>query len=192
MKLWITIICIVGVFFSLSETSRNYTVMEQPLEVKEQAADPIVYSAVYAPSLVESIEVIEPVTEKAELTLDEVEGISLYDTPADVILKLGEPIQQYEDSFWAEMTIYEYEHFTIAFYDQQLEYLETVGAVEEIVIDGQAVALTEQGLRDWLGEPDYIAEDGIVFQRGEALLKLFLDEETGRPLYASYYHIASV
>lgn len=193
MKPWITIIgIVVGVCLSMSGTSSNHAVIEQPLEAKEQAAESIVHSAVYVLDKVESNDAIASGNETAELTLGEIEGISLNDTPAEIILKLGEPVNQYEDSFFPELTIYEYERFTIAFYDQQLQYLETVDTVDEVVIDGQSVKLTEQDFIDWLGKPDYVAEDGIVFQRGEALLKLFLDEETGQPLYASYYHIASV
>src|SRR5690606_36108579 len=170
--------------------------MESPNELKEQATGQITAPTVNVIEQIEYKDMFELVTTteqvKVDLTLDEVEGISLYDTPTDIISKLGEPLKLTTDSFFTDMTIYEYEHITIGFYDQQLEYVETVDASKGITIDGHAVALTEQDLIHWLGEPDYIAEDGIVFQRGEALLKLFIDEQSGAPLYASYYHIASV
>ncbi|RIX48707.1 hypothetical protein D3P08_23710 [Paenibacillus nanensis] len=105
--------------------------------------------------------------------------------------KLGEPEKIEQDEFWQELDIYYYPDVHVAFYDGLVQYVE-VPLAEQIEINGKSVPMTEEGLKACLGQPDFIAEDGIVFQRDEAVLKLFIDESTRKPLYASFYHIATV
>jgi hypothetical protein len=123
--------------------------------------------------------------------LNSVGGVSLYDTPESVISKLGEPDKIEQDEIWSELEIYYYPSVRVAFYSEQVHYVD-VPAAEQIIINDKSVPMTEDGLKACLGQPDFIAEDGIVFQRSEAVLKLFFDESTGEPLYASFYHIATV
>ncbi|MCR2806551.1 hypothetical protein [Paenibacillus soyae] len=125
------------------------------------------------------------------LLLKSVGGISLYDTPESVVAKLGDPERIAQDELLSELKLYHYPSLTVAFYGEYVQYVD-VPAGEMIVIDGKDIPMTEAGLTAYLGSPDYIAEDGIVFQRGEALLKLFIDSDTKKPIYASYYHIATV
>lgn len=125
------------------------------------------------------------------LLLDSVGGISLYDSPESVVAKLGEPERITRDELLSELELYQYPSLTVAFHGEYVQYVD-VPAREMIVIDGKEIPMTEAGLSAYLGSPDFIAEDGIVFQRGEALLKLFIDSETKKPVYASYYHIATV
>ncbi|MEK3883394.1 hypothetical protein [Paenibacillus sp. PL2-23] len=125
------------------------------------------------------------------LLLQSVGGISLYDTPSMVVDKLGQPEEITQDEILAELQLYRYASLTVAFYGEYVQYVD-VPLQASLIIDGNQIPMTEAGLTAYLGEPAYIAEDGIVFQSGEALLKLYLDSETKQPVYASYYHIATV
>lgn len=126
-----------------------------------------------------------------EFTLESVGGITLYDTRDTVTSKLGEPEAIERDELWPGLEVYRYRDLHVAFYEEQLQYVD-VPLAEELLIDGVSVPMTEEAFRDRLGEPDFMADDGVVFQRGEAVLKLFIDYEANKPLYVSYYHIATV
>ncbi|MFD0589091.1 hypothetical protein ACFQZE_13905 [Paenibacillus sp. GCM10027627] len=128
-------------------------------------------------------------SEVAPLTLDSVEGITLYDTPESVIERFGKPDSIEQDPIWTEMSIYRYSSFQISFLEEQLQYVD-IPLAKRLIIDGVSLPMTEKALKERLGEPDFIADDGIVFQRGEAVLKLFLDE-AGNPVYVSYFHMAT-
>jgi hypothetical protein len=124
--------------------------------------------------------------------LRSVEELTLYDDRAAVIGKLGEPQGVTQDDFYSELAIYEYERLKVVFFGEYIQSIDIAADVEEVLLDDRYVATTLADLKEALGEPDYVAEDGIVFQRGEALLKLFLDEASGELSSISYYHIATV
>lgn len=125
------------------------------------------------------------------LELDSVNGISLYDSPEAVVSKLGEPVSKSVDEIWGDLAVYQYPDMEIAFYGEFIQYV-NIEADENLQVDGETLSITESALTEAFGQPDYTAEDGIVFQRNDAVLKLFLDEETHEPQYVSYYHIATV
>jgi hypothetical protein len=127
----------------------------------------------------------------AAFKLDTVCGISLYDSRDDVVVKLGQPSVIDKDEFFADLEVYRYEGLRVAFAGDFIQYVD-IDPTHGLDIDGKPVEATREALVKALGEPDYKAEDGIVFQRDEALLKLFLDPQTGKPQAISYYHIATV
>ncbi len=139
----------------------------------------------------ESPEQSAATAEPAAFKLDTVCGISLYDSRDDVIAKLGEPSDIEKDEFFADLEIYRYEGLRVAFAGDFIQYVD-IDPAHGLDIDGKPVEATREALVKALGEPDYKAEDGLVFQRDEALLKLFLDPQTGKPQAVSYYHIATV
>jgi len=126
------------------------------------------------------------------ILLRSVQELTLYDDRAAVIGKLGEPRGVTQDEFYSDLVIMEYEDLRVVFSGEYIQAIDIPGDAKEILLDDVTVPMTVADLKDVLGEPDYIAEDGIVFQRDEALLKLFLDEETGELAYISYYHLATV
>lgn len=124
--------------------------------------------------------------------LQSVQELTLYDDRAAVIGKLGEPRGVTQDEFYEELVIFEYEQVRVVFFGEFIQSIDIPGDVQDIMLDDRLIPATIPDLKQALGEPDYVAEDGIVFQRGEALLKLFMNEETGELDYISYYHIATV
>lgn len=147
----------------------------------------------------------QPVIETALLTADDIPAqavknvslqtvnhLSLDDDPSAVLEKKGEPERISRDPVLDEYDIYEYSDMSVAFRDGIIEFVEISGDVATIRLDETVLPATLDAVKEALGEPDYEAEDGYVFQRDEALLKLFIDEATGELLSISYYHIASV
>ncbi|MFF2090223.1 hypothetical protein [Paenibacillus sp. NPDC058174] len=124
--------------------------------------------------------------------LHSVNGLTLDDDPAAVADKLGQPQSVVQDEWLPELQVYEYPDMDIAFRDGWFDYVEIAGGANKLQIDDNELSATEAAIKEALGEPDFIAEDGIVFQRGEALLKLFIDPDTGKLQSIAYYHIASV
>lgn len=179
--------------------SANSTPADRQIEVTEgvQVLQPIVSEEPPQAAPVISIEGVLSADTSAACNdqpisaLTSVGGVTLYDTPESVVLKLGEPDKIEQDEIWSELTIYNYPSVRVAFYSGQVQYVD-VPAAEHIRINDKDVPMTEEGLKACLGQPDFLAEDGIVFQRAEALLKLFLDESTREPLYVSFYHMATV
>lgn len=138
-------------------------------------------------------QVISVIDEKAHVNilLTSVNDISLYDDVEDVIAKKGIPEQITIVPDFAEYIRYEYSHMTVNFRDNLIDYVEITNEANTLYLDQTEVPATIEGIKAVLGAPDYIAEDGIVFQRDEALLKLFINEDSGELESIAYYHIAS-
>jgi len=136
------------------------------------------------------IEVIED-TAIQPIFLTSVNDISLYDDAADIIKKKGIPDQVTSDSEIDEVTIFKYSNMTVHFRDQLIDYVEITNDAASLWLDQTEIPATIEAIKAALGEPDYIAEDGIVFQRNEALLKLFINPDNEELETIAYYHIAS-
>jgi len=136
------------------------------------------------------IEVIDD-TSSQPILLTSVNDITLYDDAADVIEKKGAPQQVTTDSEAVEYIVYEYANMTVNFQDQLVDYVEISNEATTLWLDQTEIPATIEAIKAALGEPDYTAEDGIVFQRNEALLKLFIDPNNGELETIAYYHIAS-
>jgi len=136
------------------------------------------------------IEVInDPSSQQIYLTT--VNDLSLYDSSADVMRKLGPPEQKATDSDLVEYTIYVYSDMSIYFRDELIDYVEISNEATTLWLDQTEVPATIEAIKAVMGEPDYNAEDGIVFQRKEAILKLFINPDNGELESIAYYHIAS-
>lgn len=121
-----------------------------------------------------------------------VEGISLYDDQKAVIEKLGKPLATQEDPYFKESEIYEYQHITIGFMDGIVEYVDVSSEAGSVYVNKTKIPLQESELLDRLGNPDFTEEDGLVFVRGETIIKLFRDSNSNKLLSLCYYHMASV
>lgn len=129
---------------------------------------------------------------KQEISLQMVNNISLDDDAKIVLDKMGEPQQISSDTLYEQSKIYKYPDMNIAFNDGFIEYVEVLGSASTILLDKSVVPATIEAVKGVLGEPDFIAEDGIVFQRNESLLKLFIDPDTGGLISITFYHLSSV
>lgn len=126
------------------------------------------------------------------IKLESVNGLSLYDDKTTVQRLLGDPVQVSHDTFFTEFETYEYPNMNIVFSDGIMEEVKVSGSANTIWIDDQEIPVSIEALIKTLGEPDYKADDGIVYQRQENVLKLFINYETGTLDSIAYYHISSV
>jgi len=138
-------------------------------------------------------QVIEVINDpsRQQIYLTTVNDLSLYDDTADVIRKMGPPEQESTDSDLIEYTVYVYPNMNVYFRDQLIDYVEISNEAATLWLDQTQVPATIEAIKAVLGEPDYYAEDGIVFQRNEAILKLFINPNNGELESIAYYHIAS-
>lgn len=90
------------------------------------------------------------------------------------------------------MEVYAYAKMNIGFSDGVVSYVEVLAAAGTANIDGIPVQISEDGLKKALGEPDFIASDGIVFQRSQAFVKLFTDMDTHEVTAIHYYHHSNI
>ncbi|TXK74844.1 hypothetical protein [Paenibacillus sp. N3.4] len=118
-------------------------------------------------------------------------GISLYDDAQTVEVKKGNPTAMVQDPQFIGAITYEYPDLNIGFDNNNVSFVQVPAEAGHIQINDQSVSLTVSEIRGLLGEPDYVAEDGLVFQRKEALIKLFLDPETQELISLNYYHLSS-
>jgi hypothetical protein len=126
-----------------------------------------------------------------EFNLENVNGISLTDDVKAVTDKLGQPLSKAKDPDIAEMEVYTFPEMNIGFSDGIVSYVEVLVTAGTINIDGVSIPINQEALINALGEPDFVAEDGIVFQRHSALVKLFTDMETHEVTAIHYYHYSS-
>ncbi|WP_168119682.1 DUF4309 domain-containing protein [Paenibacillus sp. HB172176] len=124
--------------------------------------------------------------------LNAVNDLTLYDSREDVRDKLGEPDSIERDEYLKDAVTFHYGDMSIYFYQDYIQSIDFAATVKELNIDGVIVQVNAEALKAALGKPDYVAEDGIVFQRNDCLLKMFMDGQTGERLGVSYYHLASV
>ena len=124
---------------------------------------------------------------KPDFKLQTVNGISLSDTPSIVARKLGEPMRITEDPYLKELLIYQYPDMNVVFNGGIVYSVEIAGDSGTLLLGGVEIPATIEAVKGALGQPDYVTEDGIVFERNEALLKLFIDSETHKLTSIHYF-----
>lgn len=128
----------------------------------------------------------------SDFRLQSVNGLSLYDDKITVERMLGEPLRITRDEWLDEMETYEYPDMDIVFHGGMMDEIKVSGSASTIWIDDEEIPVSIEALIRALGEPDYKAEDGIVYERRETVLKLFINYDTGTLESIAYYHISSV
>lgn len=123
---------------------------------------------------------------------DSVNGIELTDTPETVISKKGEPIQIIRDPDLPYLQTFEYDEMNIGFFDDDLQYVEIPQSSGSLELgDGTNLSLTIDDIYRILGEPDYTAEDGIVYRDGHRMIKFYVDFSSEQISSAHYFHFYS-
>ncbi|WP_139995703.1 hypothetical protein [Paenibacillus paridis] len=204
MKSIIIIGCLLGGMFALSgdvspvTATYSLTMGTRPsLPAAPADTAPDIVQPSMSPSTVTEVTYAEvPVKvkeeEKPSFTLQTVNGITLYDDMDSVAKKLGKPGKITEDPHLKELVIYEYPEMSIVFSDGIVNFVELTEGAKTLLIDGVKMNASIDAVKKALGEPDYVTEDGLVFERGEALLKLFIDENSRKLTSIHYFHIYSM
>lgn len=204
MRTFILIGCLIGGIFAYTGDIGQVTATYSPVTVSspvkaikaEEATHEIVIASA-SPSTVtevtyaaESTPVVK--AKKQKFTLQTVNGITLYDDPSLVIQKLGKPKSKTADPDLTDLITYEYPNMNVIFSGEFIQSVEMAENTKTLLIDGSEVAATVDAVKDALGEPDYVTEDGIVFERDEALLKLFIDADRQKLTSIHYFHSFSM
>jgi hypothetical protein len=204
MKNIIIIGCLIGGIFAFSsdygKVTNTYSLSTSAskvmAEASAEAADEMMKASM-PPSTVTKItyasneaeaEANNPEVTKQRFTLQEINGITLYDDPSSVVKKLGKPKSISEDPHLKELKIYEYPNMNIVFSDGMVNFVEITEGSKTLQMDGVEIPATIEAIKEALGEPDYVTEDGIAFERNEAILKLFVDMDTQKLTSIHYFH----
>lgn len=123
--------------------------------------------------------------------LDSLEGISLDDNTEEVIAKKGYPLTFVQDPHFIDVFMYEYPDMNIGFQDGVVTFVQIPAEIGHVQINDQRIPLTITDVKRLLGEPYYVVEDGIVFQRKEEIIKLLIASETQELISIDYYHLSS-
>ncbi|MEC0246957.1 hypothetical protein P4H65_14280 [Paenibacillus chitinolyticus] len=121
-----------------------------------------------------------PAEAPGSVKLERVNGISLSDDVNTIVKRKGEPKSIRKDEFFGDTKILEYPDCSVAVGDYGVEYVEVTTEHKQITIDGKQVANNLQALEKTLGEPYWVAEDGLVYTQDNQALKLFVDPDTGQ------------
>ncbi|MCA1294497.1 hypothetical protein LBW89_15850 [Paenibacillus sp. alder61] len=110
---------------------------------------------------------------------DSMGGVSLSDDVQLILSKKGEPERIEEDDFTG-FTELHYGNLAIGLYEDLVYYVHTGPSPKNITLNGKVIPLQKPWLERYLGKPDFVAEDGDVYIRGHAALKLYKDADTGK------------
>ncbi|UUZ81589.1 hypothetical protein LJK88_44385 [Paenibacillus sp. P26] len=112
---------------------------------------------------------------KPEYRLERVNGVSVTDDLKTLYEIKGEPSRIETDPLLKHERVFVYPDCRIGLYDNFIQYVVVPGEAGTIEIDGRVLELKPEVLRKELGEPSLVADDGIVYRRGQNALKIFLD-----------------
>ncbi|WP_127588573.1 hypothetical protein [Paenibacillus koleovorans] len=129
-----------------------------------------------------------PQSHSAAYPLLTVEGVALTDTKAELLELLGAPARIEQDSYTPEFAIYHYGNLQIGMSVEGIRFVRVLSTAGTIRIDGRSMPMTLEAIQAELGQPDFIAEDGLVYKRPQTALKLFFDMETQRLRSVDLFH----
>ncbi|OMF90708.1 hypothetical protein [Paenibacillus sp. FSL R7-0337] len=114
-------------------------------------------------------------------SFDSLSGISLYMTEKELLQAKGTPQQIAEDP-WAGCLEYQYADISAGVCGSVVLYVHASPAQAGrygLSLNGQVLHPQTMNVQDMLGTPDFEAEDGDVYIRGEAALKIYRNMESG-------------
>lgn len=122
----------------------------------------------------------EPAATPYAFRLERLNGVSVSDDLKTVYEMKGQPKRIDTDPLLKHERLFIYDDCQIGLYDNFIQYIIAPGGAETIDIDGQRVTMELGALKQALGTPSLIAEDGIVYRKGQMALKLFVDPVSGK------------
>lgn len=114
-------------------------------------------------------------------SFDSMEGVSLYMTESELLLTKGSPLRIVADP-WQGCLEYQYEDMSAGLCQGEVLYIHVTPAQAEqygLELNGMEIDPANHKLRELLGAADFAAEDGDVYLRGNAALKIYRNASTG-------------
>lgn len=152
------ILLVIGILFPFADAEHHVIADYEPLPTFQLA---MAYSSVDAPIAM----------------FDSMNEISLADNMETVIDKRGEPDQVTYDKITG-YTEYAYPDITVGFYDDIVYYVQLQSTEQSMNLNGHWIQLQEDELQRSLGTVDFEADDGDVYIRGLAAVKIYRDSDT--------------
>ena len=111
-----------------------------------------------------------------ELAFETINGVAMDGDLSEVLAVLGEPTERTTDELLGTEE-YHYPGLTVGLYEGLVDYVVVPASAGSVRLGDTEIALELAQLRELLGEPDLVADDGLVYVRGPLALKLFTDAE---------------
>lgn len=124
--------------------------------------------------------------------LERANGVGVTDDLKTLYEVKGQPLSIERDPLFRNEKILVYEDCKVGLYEQFIQYVVISSDEGTFELDGTTLPLQADPLRKALGEPDWVAEDGLVYRNGNNVLKLFIQPETGKLTSVQYFHAMSI
>jgi hypothetical protein len=174
----LTVMCMWGAFLRMDNLS------EQSLPL---ASHPVASAS----SVSESKTASETATARMPLQVVRVCGIAIQDDLKTVHEMKGEPLQIESFPENKRERVLVYEDCRIGLFDQFVRYVKVPAEARQIEINSTLLNMQLNELRELLGDPYHVGEDGLVYRYGPTALKLALDESGERLASVDFFHVAA-
>jgi hypothetical protein len=128
-------------------------------------------------------------TPSSLLRFASVNGIALSDDLKTIVELKGEPLTVIQDDIIKSSRTYLFKDCEINVVDGAVQSVAVGEAVGKVEIDG--ISFPFDKLKDRLGMPYFISEDGIVYKKGNMAFKIFMDPHDTHVKSVSYFHAGS-
>ncbi|MCM3207592.1 hypothetical protein M3637_24455 [Paenibacillus illinoisensis] len=108
-------------------------------------------------------------------------GISLDDSKGHIISEKGQPLHKKADPYLG-CPEYEFNDVKVGLCEDtgEIQYIHIDGAEERLKLNQQWIDMNVESIRQVLGEPYVVAEDGEVYLRGNQAIKVYIKPGTGQ------------
>ncbi|MFS0723811.1 hypothetical protein [Paenibacillus sp. 1P07SE] len=120
----------------------------------------------------------EPVRDDEASTLNYqmINGLDLSADREAVTRLFGEPLAIVPDDWTPGMEEYQYRDIRVGLYEDYIDYLIVPVSAGQVRIGDVTAALDMEQLQELLGEPEFTAEDGLVYIQDGVCIKLFFED----------------
>ncbi|MBP1153898.1 MULTISPECIES: hypothetical protein [unclassified Paenibacillus] len=129
---------------------------------------------------------------QAPFKLERANGIAVTDDLNTLYEIKGKPLSIEQDPLFKHERILVYEDCKVGLYEQFIQYVVILPETGTFELDGKTLPMQTDQLREALGQPDWVAEDGLVYRSGNNVLKLFIQPGTGELTSVHYFHAMSI
>jgi hypothetical protein len=112
---------------------------------------------------------------------DTLAGVSLYMPAEELLQRKGTPLNIVSDP-WQECLEYQYADMSAGICEGAVTYIHVTPAQATqygLVLNDEALDPANNNKQELLGTPDFVAEDGDVYIRGNAALKIYRNSQSG-------------
>lgn len=114
-------------------------------------------------------------------SFDSLAGASLYMSKEELLLAKGTPLNIAPDP-WQECLEYQYADMSAGICEGAVTYIHVTPAQAGqygLKLNGETLNPANNNVGELLGTPDFVAEDGDVYIRGNAALKIYRNSQSG-------------